>query len=89
MTVYKAIRPEAEAAAELAIWLLSGEEVPDSVTQGNMVNNGTIDVPSVLLTPVVVTVENVNDTVVADEFWTVQQICTPEYAQACQDAGLQ
>jgi D-xylose transport system substrate-binding protein len=43
----------------------------------------------VLLTPVVVTKDNINDTVVKDGFWTVQQICTPDYAAACQAAGLQ
>lgn len=88
MTVYKAIKPEAEAAAELAYDLLTGTTVPDSMTAGKTTNNGTIDVPSVLLTPVAVTKDNINDTVVKDGFWTVDQICTADYASACTAAGL-
>jgi D-xylose transport system substrate-binding protein len=53
------------------------------------VNNGKIDVASVLLTPIVATKDNIKDTVVKDGFWTVQQICTSEYADACKAAGLE
>jgi D-xylose transport system substrate-binding protein len=88
MTVYKAIKPEAEAAAELAFDLLTNTPVPDSMTNGATTNNGTIDVPSVLLTPVAVTKDNIKDTVVADGFWTAQQICTADFASACTAAGL-
>jgi D-xylose transport system substrate-binding protein len=89
MTVYKAIKPEAEAAAQLAYDLLTKTPVPADMTAGKTVNNGKIDVASVLLTPVAVTKANVNDTVVKDGFWTVQQICTADYAAACKAAGLQ
>jgi D-xylose transport system substrate-binding protein len=88
MTVYKAIKPEAEAAAQLAFDLLTKTPVPDSMTNGKTVNNGTFDVPSVLLTPIAVTKDNVKTTVVADGFWTTAQICTADYASACKDAGL-
>jgi D-xylose transport system substrate-binding protein len=89
MTVYKAIKPEAEAAAQLAYDLLTGTQVPADMTQGKTVNNGKIDVASVLLTPVAVTKDNIKDTVVKDGFWTVQQICTSEYTDACTAAGLE
>ncbi|HEX9017517.1 MAG TPA: sugar ABC transporter substrate-binding protein, partial [Chloroflexota bacterium] len=90
MTVYKAIRPEAEGAAQLAFELLSNPTGPTStLTQGKTLNNGKKDVPSVLLTPVSVTKANVKDTVVKDQFYTVQQICTADLAQQCKDAGLQ
>jgi D-xylose transport system substrate-binding protein len=88
MTVYKAIKPEAEAAAELAYDLLTKKPVPASMTGGKTVNNGKMDVPSVLLTPIAVTKSNIKDTVVKDGFWTVEQICTGEYAGACKAAGL-
>lgn len=88
MTVYKAIKPQAEVAAEIAFALLTGQEVPEHVTGGRTTNNGEIDIPSVLLTPVAVTVDNIADTVVADEFWTIEEICTPDYASACEAAGL-
>jgi D-xylose transport system substrate-binding protein len=89
MTVYKAIKPEAEAAAQLAYDLLTNTTVPADMTQGKTVANGKMDVPSVLLTPVAVTKGNIKDTIVADGFWTVDQICTADYTAACQDAGLQ
>jgi D-xylose transport system substrate-binding protein len=89
MTVYKAIKPEAEAAAELAYDLLMKKAVPGSMTGGKTVKNGKIDVPSVLLTPIAVTKDNIKGTVVKDGFWTVQQICTGEYAGACKAAGLE
>jgi D-xylose transport system substrate-binding protein len=89
MTVYKAIKPEADAAAELAYDLLTNTAVPASMTGGKTTPNGKIDVPSVLLTPIAVTKDNIKDTVVADGFWSVQQICTPDYAAACKAAGLQ
>ena len=89
MTVYKAIKPEAEAAAQLAYDLLTKTAVPASMTNGQTTPNGKMDVPSVLLTPVAVTKDNVKTTVVADGFWTVQQICTANYAAACKAAGLQ
>jgi D-xylose transport system substrate-binding protein len=88
MTVYKAIKPEADAAAQLAYDLLTNTPVPADMTQGKTTHNGTIDVPSVLLAPVAVIKENIKDTVVADGFWTVDQICTPDYADACKAAGL-
>ncbi len=88
MTVYKAIKPEAEAAAELAYDLAFNKSVPSSLVNGKT-NNGKSDVPSVLLNPVSVTKANVKDTVVKDGFWTAAQICTQAYADACKQAGIQ
>src|SRR6185295_12224202 len=59
MTVYKAIKPEAEQAAVLAVALAKGETPP---TAADKVNNGMEDVPSILLEPVAVTKDNINDT---------------------------
>ncbi|MCP3097981.1 sugar ABC transporter substrate-binding protein [Myxococcus sp. K15C18031901] len=87
MTVYKAIRPEAEAAAELAVTLARGQRPPPERLTGK-VNNGRKDVASILLTPVAVTRDNVRDTVVADGFWKPEQICVGVYQQACATARL-
>jgi D-xylose transport system substrate-binding protein len=87
MTVYKAIKAEAEAAASLAVTLAQGNK-PDSATLNGKVNNGSIDVPSVLLTPVAVTKANIKDTVIADSFWSKTEICTADYAAACTAAGI-
>ena len=70
-TVYKAIKAEAEGAAALAIALLNGE-VPTTIT--GSVNNGRIDVPSVLLVPMAITKANVKD-VIADGFQTREVVC--------------
>jgi D-xylose transport system substrate-binding protein len=88
MTVYKAIKPEAEDAAILAVALAKGESVPADLTI-TMVNNGMKDVSSIILDPVPVTKDNVKSTVVADGFWTAADICTSAYADACKAAGIQ
>ena len=85
MTVYKAIKAEAEAAAALAIALLNGEDTSGLVT--GSVNNGTNDIPSVLLVPVSVTKDNVEETVIADGFRTWEEICVGDYAVYCEEGG--
>src|SRR4051795_8805092 len=88
MTVYKAIKPEAEAAAQLAFNLLQGKKPENSVVNGKT-NNGQVDVPSVLLKPIAVTKDNIQDTIIKDGFWKASQICTGQYASGCQSAGIQ
>ncbi|MCB0035420.1 MAG: ABC transporter substrate-binding protein, partial [Anaerolineales bacterium] len=85
--VYKAIKAEAEAAAELAIAILRGEDASSMVT--GSVNNGTNDIPSVLLVPVSVTADNIAETVIADGFRTWDEICVGDYAQYCPDADAE
>ncbi|GAA3216942.1 sugar ABC transporter substrate-binding protein [Actinocorallia longicatena] len=80
MTIYKPIKPEAEAAAQMAIDLGSGK-TPSG-------NQTVATVPAQIITPQVVTKDNVKDTVVKDNFWTVQEICTSQVAAACKSAGL-
>lgn len=85
MTVYKAFKPEAYQAAELAVALTKGES-PEADATADTASGDAI--PSYLLTPVAVTVDNIKDTVVADELYTIDQICTAEYADACAEHGL-
>jgi len=87
MTVYKAIKPEAEGAATIAVDLANGRKPAASLVK-DKVDNGQLKVPSVLLKPVAVTKSNINDTVVKDGFWTTKQICTSAYAADCKAAGL-
>ncbi|MFF1439237.1 sugar ABC transporter substrate-binding protein [Streptomyces sp. NPDC058295] len=87
-TVYKAFKPEAEAAAVLAVDLLEGKDIKALATE--TLTSGSGDkVPSQLLTPVSVTKANIKDTVIKDGLYTVADICTAEYAAACKTAGLQ
>jgi len=76
MTVYKAVPREAMAAAQLAVDLINGTQPPASLVT-TTVNNGTKDVPSVLLTPKVVTKDNIQSTVIADGFTTMAKINNP------------
>ena len=87
MTVYKAIKTEAQDAAKIAVALARGDKVPAGLVN-QQVKNGSKTVPSVILTPVAVTKSNVKSTIVKDGFWTTSQICTSRYAAACHAAGL-
>ena len=87
MTIYKPIPIEAETAAEIAVKLANGEDVSGASDTG--VDQTEYEgVPSYIFDPIAVTADNVNDTVVADEFYSVDDICTDEYADACAEAGL-
>jgi D-xylose transport system substrate-binding protein len=88
MTVYKAIKPEAEIAAEVAIALARGEDPPEDQVN-EQTDNGDGDIPSMILDPVSVTADNVADTVVADGFWSVEEICEGDFAAACDEAGIE
>ncbi|MEU6067969.1 MULTISPECIES: sugar ABC transporter substrate-binding protein [Streptomyces] len=87
-TVYKAFKPEADAAAQLAVNLLQGKDIKSLANQELTSGSGD-KVPSQLLTPVSVTKANIKDTVIKDKLYTVQDICTAEFAKACKAAGLE
>jgi D-xylose transport system substrate-binding protein len=81
MTVYKPYPVEANKAAEVAVLIVNDEDVTDTTDfQG---------VKSFIFEPLVVTTDNVNDTVVADKLYSVEDICTDEYADACAAAGIE
>jgi D-xylose transport system substrate-binding protein len=88
MTVYKAIKPEAEKAAELAVNLINGDRAAADALATEKVNNGQKDVASILLEPVAVTKENVKDTIIKDNFHPVDKLCAGAAASACQAAGI-
>ncbi len=81
MTVYKPIKLEAEAAAAAGIALLCGEDV--AVLANDTLNNGQNDVPFLKLTPLAVTKDNIEETVIADGFRTWEEICVGDFAQYC------
>ncbi len=85
MTVYKAIKKEADAAAELAIALAKGEE-PEGVT--DKVDNENRDVPAVLLEPVAVTKDNIEEYLGEPDFPKKEEICAGKVASKCAAAGL-
>ena len=99
MSVYKPIKEEAAAAVAAALALRAGEDVTE-LTGGDWVFIG-IDaegqptdspegdgvVPYMALTPIGVTADNVADTVIADGFRTVEELCTEDVAETdfCQE----
>ena len=85
MTVYKAVKQEADAASALAIALAKGEKP----TTGQTVKDPQSgkDVPAKLLTPVSITKANVK-AVLDDGFVTKAELCTAAYAAACTAAGI-
>jgi D-xylose transport system substrate-binding protein len=87
MTVYKAIKKEADAASQLAIALIKNQDAASiaSATVKDTVLNK--DVPSALQTPASITKANVKD-VITDGYWKASDICTAEYAAACTSAGI-
>ena len=88
MTVYKAVKPEAQDAARMAVALASGDPLPAGLINQH-ISNGKESVPSRILTPVSVTKSNIESTVVKDGYWTPAQICTSAFASACKSAGIQ
>jgi D-xylose transport system substrate-binding protein len=87
MSVYKAVTKEAQVAAQIAVPLAKGNKPPAGLVTASQ-NNGKKNVPSVLLTPVALTKDNIESTVIKDHFWTPAQICTAAFKAACQAAGI-
>lgn len=86
MTVYKAIKAEADAASQLAIALAKGE--PGQATGTVKDTQANKDVPAVLLKPQAIFADNVKD-VVADGFTTAAKLCTSaELKAACTKYGV-
>ena len=87
MTIYKPIPIEAETAAELAVALVNGEDVATTSASG-VEQSDYEGVPSYIFDPIVVTADNVADTVIADGFYEAGDICTGDYVDACKAAGI-
>lgn len=86
MTVYKAVKKEADAAAALAIALAKGEKPTASGTVKDTESGA--DVPAELLDPQPIFFDTVKD-VVADGYVTKEELCTADFAAKCTEAGIQ
>lgn len=91
VTVYKAVKKQADAAAALAVALLNGDTAAaDALATGTTTDSeaGT-EVPSVLLEPQPIFADTVKD-VIADGFTTVDKVCaTDELKTKCAEFGVQ
>jgi D-xylose transport system substrate-binding protein len=64
MTVYKPIKTLAYEAAKVAIKMAKGE----TISTDRKVNNGKLEIPSLLLSPIAVDQNNMDETIIADGF---------------------
>jgi D-xylose transport system substrate-binding protein len=101
MSVYKPIEAEAAVAAAVALALRAGEDITavesdfefsvigiEAATgQPTEAPEGEGVVPYFALVPIGVTVDNIADTVIADGFRTVEELCTGDTAETdfCQE----
>jgi D-xylose transport system substrate-binding protein len=95
MTVYKPIDSEAEVAANVALALRNGDPIEDVEAEAefNLIGITAEDgqpaeepegdgvVPYFALTPIGVTTDNIQDTVIADGFRTKDEVCKGDTAQ--------
>ncbi|MCK2217507.1 substrate-binding domain-containing protein [Actinomadura sp. ATCC 31491] len=86
MTVYKAVKKEADAGAKLAVALAKGEK-PTASGSVKDPQSGA-DVPAELMEPQAIYLDNVKD-VVADGYVTKEELCTGDFAAKCTEAGIQ
>ncbi|MGW7052655.1 sugar ABC transporter substrate-binding protein [Streptomyces sp. NPDC054887] len=87
MTVYKQYAPEAEAAAEMAI-LLARNMSLGAAAHTDIDTPTETSVPTVRIPVIAVTKDNIEETVIADGLYTVEQICIPKVKAACEELGL-
>ncbi len=74
--IWKKIKPLAYKAAEIAISLAKKpDKAATDVVEGfKMINNGFMDVPTIITPVVLVTKENIDSTVIAGGFFTKEQV---------------
>jgi D-xylose transport system substrate-binding protein len=98
MTVYKPIAAEAAVGAQIALALRNGEAVTDQTGdfsiigidgEGKPTDSPEGAVPYVALVPIAVTADNILETVIADGFRTIEEICTGDVAETdfCTENG--
>jgi D-xylose transport system substrate-binding protein len=86
MTVYKAIKKEADESSKLAIALAKGQHPTTTQTARDTQLNK--DVPAVLAIPVAIYKNNIMD-VINDGYVSKTDLCTGSFAALCTSAGIQ
>jgi len=69
-TVYKPISVLAEGAAEIAVKMAEGRDTGPH----EIISNGEYEIPCKIYRPILVTGENIDDTVIKDGFFTAEQV---------------
>jgi D-xylose transport system substrate-binding protein len=89
MTVYKNTNLEADLASKLAIAVIKGDKSAADALATKTVPDTTTgkDVKSALATPEAITKDSVKK-VIDEGYQKASDVCTGEYAKACQEAGI-
>ncbi|MEV5513568.1 sugar ABC transporter substrate-binding protein [Streptomyces flaveolus] len=87
MSVYKSYPQEAAVAGEMAVALAQGKSL-DSIATSKADSATTKGVPTVLVPVVSLTKDNINETVIKEGFYTLDEIGAGKYKAACDKAGL-
>lgn len=74
--IWKQIDPLAQTAAQVAFDLASNPDKPvtEVIKADRMINNGMVEVPTIVTPVVLVTKDNIDETVVAGGFYTKEQV---------------
>ena len=76
MTIYKPYSKEAQDAANIAKALIAGTAVTSITTSTSQTPTAKAAIPSILETPITVDKTNIASTIIADHFYTKEQVCT-------------
>jgi D-xylose transport system substrate-binding protein len=74
--IWKKIKPLADTAAEIAVKLANNPQKPvkDVVKYDKLINNGAVDVPTIVTPVVLVDKSNLDGTIIADGVYTKKQV---------------
>lgn len=89
MSVYKSYPQQAENAAEMAVARVQGRDIQfDSLARDKVDSPTDKGIPAQLVPVVALTKSNIKETVIADGFYKISDICTAKYAAECKEIGL-
>jgi D-xylose transport system substrate-binding protein len=88
-TINLPIKVFAAKTADLAVALAKGKKAPTDIINGTSAIPSGAKIPAYLYPTYVILANNVGDMIEPKGFWKMSDICTAQYAAACQKAGLQ
>ena len=76
LEIWKKIKPLAYRAAEIAVMLIKNPERAETLIklEARMINNGYMDVPTIITPVVAITRDTVNPTVIEGGFYTREEV---------------
>ncbi|CAM5370027.1 substrate-binding domain-containing protein [Streptomyces abikoensis] len=87
MSVYKPYKPEADAAAEMAVALAKGKAL-DGIAKSTVDSGTQKKIPSIIVTPFALTKADIGKYVGQEGFFNRDEICTEKYKAQCDAAGI-